>query len=125
MKRKILIVDDSKFARTMLKAPLERMGHHVITLDGPHSAVDELSNPEFVVDVIITDLKMPTLMDGLGFLKVLSLSNKGTPIIVYSSDPHAEELVGDMGFESIVFLKKPVSPTTLQKNFQQFFPKDD
>ena len=121
MRRKILIIDDSKFARKLLQAPLERMGYEVDTVEGPHQALKKLNDPNHHFDVIISDLKMPTLMDGLGFLKLLSLSHSDFPLIVYSSDPHAEELVGDMGFKSIVFLKKPIHPSTLQKNFEQFF----
>jgi len=119
--RKILIVDDSKFARKLLEAPLQRMGYEVETAEEPQKAIKLLDDSAPLPDVIISDLKMPTLMDGLGFLKMLSLNHHEIPIIVYTSDPHADELVGDMGFKSIVFLKKPVSPTTIQKNFEQFF----
>lgn len=121
MARKILIVDDSKFARKLLEAPLQRMGYEVETAEEPQKAIKLLDDSAPLPDVIISDLKMPTLMDGLGFLKMLSLNHREIPIIVYTSDPHADELVGDMGFKSIVFLKKPVSPTTIQKNFEQFF----
>jgi DNA-binding NtrC family response regulator len=114
-------VDDSKFARKLLETPLQRMGYEVETAEEPQKAIKLLDGSAPLPDVIISDLKMPTLMDGLGFLKMISLNHSKIPIIVYTSDPHADELVGDMGFKSIVFLKKPVSPNTIQKNFEQFF----
>jgi len=121
MAKKLMIVDDSKFARKLLETPLTRMGYEVETHAGPEEALAYLENPDSKPDVIITDLKMPSLDDGLEFLNELSVDHQETPIIVYTSDPHASKVVDLIGFKSVVYLAKPVSPATLVKNFEQFF----
>lgn len=112
MSKKILIVDDSKFTRNLLKISLERLGYWVEEVGNPSEAVELVKQKE--PDMVISDLKMPELMDGLGFLRVLALEAKHIPVLVYTSDARAREDVGDVGLDYLDFLIKPASPDKLK-----------
>ena len=65
MKGSILVVDDEKGQRDILKTILEREGYDVSTA---HSAAEALRFfCENLFDVVLTDLKMPG-MDGIELL---------------------------------------------------------
>ncbi len=117
MPHKILIVDDSKFTRNMIRAPLVKVGYEVVDFENPHAALDAIGKEQ--PDLIISDLKMPSLMDGLGFLKMLGLQSAQLPVIVYTSDPNPEASVGDTGLQHISFIKKPVSPVELRRKVKE------
>lgn len=113
MSKHILIVDDSKFTRKMVALPLEREGFRVTTKESPSEAVGIVQNDR--PDLVITDLKMPTLMEGLGFLKLLGLEQADLPVFVYSADPDPRATVGETGLATIRFIKKPVAPEVLRQ----------
>ncbi len=117
----ILIVDDSKFTRNLLAASLSKMAYLVTSADGPHEAMTKIG--ENRPDLIITDLKMPSLMDGLGFLKMLSLEVREIPVFVYTADPNAAKSVGDSGLDSVRYIQKPVAPHLLQNQIEAVLGK--
>lgn len=111
MKHKILIVDDSKFTQKLLESTL-KAAYNVSLSGDPKQAIALLETEQ--PDLIISDLKMPTIMEGLGFLRMIALQSHNTPVIVYTADAGAQETVGDVGLSSLTFLQKPVSPADLQ-----------
>ncbi len=117
MQEKILIVDDSKFTRTLLQAPLVKAGYQVTTIGEPQTAMTYILREK--PDLIISDLKMPSMIDGLGFLKMLSLEVKTTPVVVYTSEPDPKQFVGDIGLDTLVLMKKPVSAHELRKKIRE------
>jgi len=108
----ILIVDDSKFTRNLLAASLTKMAYQVTSADGPHEAMAKIEKHR--PDLIITDLKMPSLMDGLGFIKMLSLEVRDIPVFVYTADANAASTVGETGLDYVRFIQKPVAAQLLQ-----------
>ncbi len=117
MANKILIVDDSKFARSMIQAPLDQAGYQVTTAGSPTEALSAIARNR--PDLIISDLRMPTLVEGVGFLQMLSKESKSTPVMVCTADPNAETEIGDMGFETMVFMSKPTPPRLLKKKVRE------
>jgi len=112
MSAKILIVDDSKFARNMLRAPLEKAGYEVILAAAPTEAMSAalLQRP----DLVISDLKMPTLRDGLDFLRMMLKEGLAMPVMIYTADSNAKKEVGALGFKKIDYLSKPTAPDVLK-----------
>ena len=83
---KILIADDSKSIREMIKAILESEGHEVIaTEDGQH-AYDELKNTDDI-ELFLLDVNMPRL-DGITLSRKIriSMTYKFTPIVVLTTE---------------------------------------
>lgn len=105
--KKILIVDDEKELRELLKETFEYRGFKCLTAKDGKEAL-EIANRE-IPSLIILDLIMPKL-DGIETHKSLKASEatKHIPIIAYSAQP--PEVVAKKGIESadiVDFIIKP------------------
>jgi two-component system, chemotaxis family, chemotaxis protein CheY len=107
---KILIVDDSAFARTNLKRTLTGAGYDVVEASSGQQAIDQvkLDSP----DIVTLDLLMPGL-SGLDTLKIMKTIIPKTKFIIITADVQSltrEELIRE-GADA--FINKPVSNTVL------------
>lgn len=106
----ILIVDDSGYARRVMRKTLEAASHRVTEAAGGMAAIETyyVQRP----DVVLLDLTMEDLggIDVLGKLREIDANAK---VIVVSADVQSttERIVKDAG--GIAFLGKPVSTDTL------------
>lgn len=103
----ILVVDDSSYARRVMRKNLEAAGHEVLEADGGMAALETyfLKRP----DVVLLDLTMEDL-SGLDVLKKLREVNPDVRVIVVSADIQSStnEMVRDAG--AAKFIGKP-APT--------------
>ncbi len=74
----ILIVDDERSIRSLLRAVLERDSHHIF--EAPNGRLGLQLYQESPVDLIITDLTMPE-MDGLDMMSELTRKFSNVKII--------------------------------------------
>jgi chemotaxis protein CheC len=79
----ILVVDDSRIARAVLRQILEKAGHQVTEAASVHSALDQVA--QHAPDCVTSDMLMPegggrSLMDGLNDRHV------GVPVVVVTAD---------------------------------------
>jgi two-component system response regulator PilR (NtrC family) len=65
----ILVVDDEQSMREFLAIALRRAGHQVVAAQSGGEALDKLRTQPF--DIVVTDLKMPGDLDGLGLLQAI------------------------------------------------------
>ena len=77
MKARILIIDDDKHIRLVLRNILESYGYHCTEAAEALTALNEIQSQPF--DLVLTDYQMP-MMDGIQFLKSLS-DPSGTPSV--------------------------------------------
>src|SRR2546422_6720471 len=66
---KILVVDDEQSMREFLGICLRRAGHEVAVAQSGGEALDHLRTQP--VDIVVSDLKMPGGVDGLGLLQAI------------------------------------------------------
>lgn len=117
---KILIVDDSRTVRTVVKRTLSSAGYEVtMASDGLECmAAVRQDCPQLA----ILDIRMPYL-DGYGVcqeLQKLGSPYSEIPIIFLTTlDSHALELLGD---ELGAYLQKPVRPQQLIETVSRFLP---
>lgn len=101
----ILVVDDSGYARRLMRKTLENAQHHVTEAASGVEAIERyfLKKP----DLVLLDLTMEDV-DGLSVLKKLRELDPGARVIVVSADVQSSttNLVQDAG--AIRFLGKPV-----------------
>ncbi len=107
---RILIVDDSSMARTLIKRSLEVCGFDELEVHEAKNGVHALqvlksSN----IDMVFTDLNMPE-MDGEGLLKRIKSSPRlnHIPVVVISSKKSAateKKLIAD---HAVAVLAKPI-----------------
>lgn len=115
MSGKILIVDDSAYARRIVRSTLEKAGHTVQEAATGMSAIEAyfLDRP----DVVLLDLTMED-MGGLEVLERLSNVDPDVRVIVISADVQSstEGLAKNAG--ALGFLGKPASAAIIVQAVQ-------
>ena len=101
----ILVVDDDKNTRKLMKAVLENEHYVVFTAQNGEEALNELDNNH--IDLVVLDVSMPK-MDGYEFTKTIRNGKSDLPILMVS----AKQLPQDrkLGFLAGTddFMTKPV-----------------
>lgn len=93
---RILVVDDDKNTRRLMRVVLEKNGYTVFTASDGEEALARLG--EVHVDLVVLDIMMPGI-DGYEFTRILRESNNDMPILMVSAkqlpeDRHRGFLVG-------------------------------
>src|SRR5689334_2546709 len=103
---KILIVDDSAYARRVHRAILERAGYEVIEVSTGTAAIEScmLEQP----DVVVLDLSMEDI-GGLQVLHTLRELNHPAPVVVVSADVQRSTEQSVMAAGAARFLGKPAN----------------
>lgn len=85
---RILVADDDKNTRILLKAVLESENYTVLTAANGQEAMDLLEDQH--IDLVVLDIMMPQ-MDGYEFTKTLRQSNNNLPILMISAKQLLED----------------------------------
>lgn len=107
---KILIVDDSAYARRVHRAILERAGHEVLEVSTGTGAIEScmLEHP----DVVVLDLSMEDI-GGIQVLRTLRELNAAAQVIVVSADVQRSTERNVMDAGAARFLAKPTNAEQL------------
>jgi CheY-like chemotaxis protein len=115
----VLIVDDDKNIRDILKEKLATAGYVTLEAENGKIALDVFH--ENKIDVILLDINMP-VMDGHEFLKSLRLSQEGkkVPVLVLSNLAGHEDIVEAFDEHITDYLLKPnISLTNVVEKIQK------
>ena len=106
---KILVVDDEKKIREVVREYAEFEGYQVLEAENGMEAIEKVKNEDF--DIIILDIMMPRL-DGFSTCKEIR-KLKNIPVIMLSA--RGEEYDKLFGFELGIddYIVKPFSPKEL------------
>lgn len=101
---RILVVEDELLIRMVLSDELRDVGYHVIEACSADEAlaIIETEAPE----LIISDVRMPGRLDGLGLLAVVRETRPNLPVIITSSHLQAPHAIADGATQ---FVAKPYS----------------
>lgn len=110
----VLILDDDKVTRTMIKGLLMKKGiRNVVQAENPKEALEEMIKASTLgspIDVLMIDWQMPKI-DGIQFLSGIRKTKEyvDTPVIMITSNeaPDAKKIAIQNGVTA--FLKKPIS----------------
>ncbi len=114
----VLLVDDDRFARTLIKTALSQLGIRYVT--EAKSAVEaiELLKTQ-PVDVALVDHEMPGVT-GLELVRLIrngkeGITNTDVPVVMITGNTDKSTVVGarDVGIQEYVV--KPISPAALEK----------
>lgn len=78
----ILVVDDNKNTRQLMRAVLEEENYKVFTAEDGQDALDLMENQH--IDLVLLDIMMPN-MDGYEFTKILREMKNDLPILMVSA----------------------------------------
>ncbi len=109
---RILIVEDDRAAKLLLKTLLEKIGHTVATASDGQEALGMIET--FMPQLIITDWLMP-VMDGIEFCKSLRRNTAWRNIYVFilTAQEGVDSLVEAFEAGANDYMTKPVSPKVL------------
>jgi len=107
-KKKILIADDSRAVRQLLKMVLERhVSCELIEAEDGQEAYEKLQNNPF--DILITDINMPR-MNGLSLIgRVRKDLNLRIPIVIVTTMGHEEDRDAGMNLGADTYITKPIN----------------
>ena len=102
---KILIVDDSKTSRKILRNILEDYGHEVLgeAINGEEAVV---KYKELQPDITTMDITMP-VMDGLQALKEIMDTDKNAKVVMVTAAGQKTKMVDAIKYGAVEFLTKP------------------
>ena len=106
----ILVVDDDKHTRRLLKAVLENDGYRVSLAENGEEALDVMDSE--VIDLVVLDIMMPK-MDGYEFTKTLRDVNNNLPILMVSAKQLPEDKRKGFLVGTDDYMTKPIDETEM------------
>ena len=101
----IMIVDDSRTSRKILKQILEDSGHTVVgeAVDGEEGY---LKYKELKPDLVTLDITMPKL-DGLEALQLIKKFNENAKVVMITAAGQKEKMIQAIKYGAAEFIAKP------------------
>ncbi|AEH50508.1 response regulator [Pseudothermotoga thermarum] len=118
----ILVVDDERNVRVLIKRILEEQGHHVLTVATGEEALVELKKNSY--DLLILDLKLPGI-SGVELLKRMTNEGLSLPTLIVSAITNAAPIVEAMKYGACDYLSKPFPSQDLIKKVDELLRKDE
>ncbi len=106
----ILVIDDDRRLRELLKSFLENQGHRVSTASSAAEARSRMNSLAF--DALILDVMMPG-EDGLALATSLRHAGNHTPILMLSALSEGDDRIRGLSSGSDDYLGKPFEPMEL------------
>jgi len=102
---RVLVVDDEASMRQFLAICLRREGHEVATAESAAAALQLLASAP--ADIVVTDLRMPGPLDGLGLLREVKARSLATEVILVTAFATADTALAAMKQGAYDYLIKP------------------
>jgi len=102
----LLIVDDEPLIRLSLSEFLRDCGFKVIEANDAEEAVQLIRSYSIVIDLVLTDIRMPGKMDGIGLARWIGGKKPRLPVLLCSGHVQKEE-VGHELCKGKPFFRKP------------------
>lgn len=111
---KIMVVDDEKNVRDIIRLQLEQKGFHVLEAENGEQAIKTLNEGNNLVSLglILCDIRMPKV-NGIEVIDYLKKEAPGVPIVVLTGYPDTDLAVSLMKKGVKDYLVKPVDKAKL------------
>jgi signal transduction histidine kinase len=111
MEKRILLVDDEKDIRDVLRLPLSDLGYDVLEAENGEEALRlfESAHPP----VVLTDIKMPG-MGGIELLQKVKRENPETEVIMITGHGDMDLAVKSLKHDATDFITKPINVDVLE-----------
>jgi signal transduction histidine kinase/ActR/RegA family two-component response regulator len=115
---RILVADDARASRALLRIILQKKGHSVIEAEDGAQALEIIQRPEQHLDLVFLDMQMPRV-GGLDVAKSLQIQGGSKPMMVALSaqaQPEDQEAAANAGISA--YITKPLREEQLQEVIQ-------
>jgi len=109
--KKILIIDDDKTFRIILKEVLIKEGYHLLEAPSGEKGLELVKSEH--PDLVITDFQMPGL-SGLDVLQAIVKMKTGIPVIMITGFSDTENIIKAIQMGAFDYLEKPVNHNVLK-----------
>src|SRR5262245_34668867 len=116
----ILLVEDEVLIRTVLAEDLRREGYAIIEAANAEEALSIL-HTNTRIDLVITDKRMPGVLDGSALVRQLRLHHRHVAVIMISGETQEPELIGVLD----AYLRKPCRMSELLSHVRALAPALD
>lgn len=122
--KNVLVVDDDRVTRHLLRSVLEKAGYAVTTAgDGAEALAHARRTGANAPDLMLLDVWMPGMsgLDVLDRLRELGLQPR---VMVMTSDDTPETLLSALKSQALQFMSKPIDPSVLIEAVEEALSKD-
>lgn len=109
--KSVLLVEDDDLVAEVLIPMLESFGCQATRVDRAAKALSWLDSPEHQPDIVVSDVRMPGEIDGLGLARKLRERRPDLPLLLLTG--YTDEL-SDIELEKFPVLPKPCTPEALR-----------
>ena len=113
----VLVVDDTKNIRTLLKTCLELYGYNVLTSSNSELAYEILTNEH--IDLVFLDIKMPEI-SGTELLKNMRATGINVPVIIMTAFATIKNAVDCTKLGAVAYLQKPFTAEKVKTVLNEF-----
>ena len=113
----ILVVDDDIFVRMPIAQYLRDCGYKVIEAVSAEEAMAVLTRSDTMIDLVFTDIEMPSAVDGFGLAKWIRDHRPGVDVLLAGTVPRAVESAKEVCQQGPV--PKPYDPQTVHNRIQR------
>jgi DNA-binding response OmpR family regulator len=106
----VLVVEDEREIRELLRRYLERAGHAVLSTGSGAEALRMVE--ESAPDLVLLDLGLPDL-DGTELLREVRQDGRRTPVLVLTARAGVDDRIRGLSLGADDYVTKPFSPTEL------------
>lgn len=118
--KKILVVDDENPIREMVSDMLNDAGFKVFVASNGEEALKLFDDPNFKVDLLLTDIVMPKVT-GIRLAETVGRNHPSVPVLFMSGFPRDTQFQQDCESGQKRFIQKPFSSDILVRTVQDAF----
>lgn len=116
---KILIVDDSRTSRKILRGILEELGYEVIG-EATNGEEGVKMYEELKPDLVTLDITMP-IMDGIDALKHIMAKDSSAKVVMVTAAGQKGNVVDALKLGAFDFISKPFEPEVISSSLKKAF----
>jgi len=114
----ILLVDDEKILRTLVRFAIERRNHHLIEASSARQAIALSQHHEGPIDLLVASLSLPD-MSGHDLAELLRTERPGVRALLLSRAPKSAGALAEAGAKGIQILVEPFEISDLLESIEE------
>jgi CheY-like chemotaxis protein len=114
----LLVVDDEPLIRMSLSDFLRGCGFKVIEANDAEEAVKLIRAYGIIIDLVLTDIRMPGDMDGFGLARWIAARKPNIPVILCSGDSRKTDVAKELCADK-PFFRKPYELETIAAKIRE------